>query len=475
LRLASGRLTSDNSLAKPAANHQRPINQGEFMQTQITCPNCHTPYVTEVYQLIDVGQQPELKQYILSGQLNLAVCPNCGAGGQLSTPLVYHDPAHELFMTYVPPEMNLDSMQREQIVGRLVRQAVEATPPEKRRAYMFQPQSVLTMQMFMENILETEGITKEMIARQRKQSELLRKLANADKDVRDYLLKDNLSLIDETFFGMLQAIMEQASQMNDSEQLVKLSNLRAKLMTETPAGRKLEKQQIAVHKFNQAAKKQGGLSAEMLLEHILANREDDAVVDALVAAGQGALRYNFFSLFTEEIEKEEKAGRMAEAKRLSDLRARLLKIYDQIQQQTRQVMAQAAETLDAILEAPDLETAVRDNFSRFDDAFMYYLASRIAQADQQGQTELVQTLQNVHSLIVQAAEGDVPPEIRLLNDMLEAETDEERAQILQDHPELVSEEIMEVLDVVQDQVVQTGQDEINGRLEAIKSMIAARL
>lgn len=445
------------------------------MQTQITCPNCHTPYVTDVYQLIDVGQQPELKQYILSGQLNLAVCPNCGAGGQLSTPLVYHDPAHELFMTYVPPEMNLDSMQREQIVGRLVRQAVEATPPEKRRAYMFQPQSVLTMQMFMENILETEGITKEMIARQRKQSELLRKLANADKDVRDYLLKDNLSLIDETFFGMLQAIMEQASQMNDSEQLVKLSNLRAKLMTETPAGRKLEKQQIAVHKFNQAAKKQGGLSAEMLLEHILANREDDAVVDALVAAGQGALRYNFFSLFTEEIEKEEKAGRMAEAKRLSDLRARLLKIYDQIQQQTRQVMAQAAETLDAILEAPDLETAVRDNFSRFDDAFMYYLASRIAQADQQGQTELVQTLQNVHSLIVQAAEGDVPPEIRLLNDMLEAETDEERAQILQDHPELVSEEIMEVLDVVQDQVVQTGQDEINGRLEAIKSMIAARL
>jgi len=445
------------------------------MQTQITCPNCHTPYVTEVYQLIDVGQQPELKQYILSGQLNLAVCPNCGAGGQLSTPLVYHDPAHELFMTYVPPEMNLDSMQREQIVGRLVRQAVEATPPEKRRAYMFQPQSVLTLQMFMENILETEGITKEMIARQRKQSELLRKLANADKDVRDYLLKDNLSLIDETFFGMLQAIMEQASQMSDGEQLVKLSNLRAKLMTETPAGRKLEKQQIAVHQFNQAAKKQGGLSAELLLEHILANREDDAVVDALVAAGQGALRYNFFSLFTEEIEKEEKAGRMAEAKQLSDLRARLLKIYDQIQQQTRQVMAQAAETLDAVLEAPDLETAVRDNFSRFDDAFMYYLASRIAQADQQGQTELVQTLQNVHSLIVQAAEGDVPPEIRLLNDMLEAETDEERAQILQDHPELVSEEIMEVLDVVQDQVVQTGQDEINGRLETIKSMIAARL
>lgn len=445
------------------------------MQTQITCPNCQTPYVTDVYQLIDVGQQPEMKQYILSGQLNLAVCPNCGASGQLSTPLVYHDPDHELFMTYVPPEMNLDSMQREQIIGRLVRQAVDGTPQEKRRAYMFQPQAVLSMQMFMENILETEGITKEMIARQRKQSELLRKLANADKDVRDYLLKDNLALIDETFLGMLQAIMEQASQMNDSGQLVKLSNLKAKLMTDTPAGRQMEKQQMAVHKFNQATKKQGGLSAELLLEHVLANRDDDAVVDAIVMAGQGALRYNFFSLFTEEIEKEEKAGRMPEAKRLSDLRARLLKIYDQIQQQTRQVMTQAAETLDAILQAPDLVTAVRANFDRFDDAFMYYLASRIAQADQQGQADLVKTLQNVHSLIVQEAEGQVPPEIQLLNAMLETESDLERAQILEEHPELVSEEILEVLAVVQDQVVQTGQDELNDRLETIKSMITARL
>lgn len=445
------------------------------MQTQITCPNCQTPYVADVYQLIDVGRQPELKQLVLSGQFNLAVCPKCRASGQIGTPLVYHDPAHELFMTYVPSEMNLDPMQREQIIGRLVRQVVEDTPPEKRRAYMFQPQAVITLQTFMENILETEGITKEMIARQRKQSELLRKLANADKDVRDYLLKDNMALIDETFLAMLQSIMEAASQMEDNGQLVKLSNLRAKLMTETPAGRRVEKQQIAVHQFNQAAKKQGGLSAELLLGHVLANRDDDGVVDAIVNAGQGALRYNFFSLFTEEIEKEEKAGNLAAAKQLSDLRARLLKIYDQIQQQTRQVMTQAAETLEAILQAPDLETAVRANFEQFDDAFMYYLASRIAQADQQGQTDMVQALQHIHTLIVREAEGSVPPEIQLLNAMLEAETDSERGQILEEHPELVSAEILEVLDVVQDQVLQTGQEELNGRLETIKAMIAARL
>lgn len=445
------------------------------MQTQINCPNCQTPFVAEVFQLVDVGQQPELKQLVLSGQLNLAICPRCGAGGQISTPLVYHDPAHDLFMTFVPPEMHLDQMQREQMIGRLVREVMEKTPPEKRRAYMLQPQTVLSLQTFMENILETEGITKEMIERQRKQSDLLRKLANADTDVRDYLLKENERLIDETFLMMLQSIMEAAGQMNDEKQLVRLTNLRAKLMRETPAGRMMEKQQMAVHRFSQEAKKQGGLSAELLLKHILLNQDDDGVIDALVSAGQGALRYNFFSLFTEEIEKAEKAGRAAEAKRLAELRARLLKIYDEIQVQTRQVMARAAETLDGIMQAPDVATAVANALPQIDDAFMYYLASRIAQADQQGQTAQVQQLQAIHTQIVQAAEAQVPPEIQLLNDLLEAESEAERSQILTDHPELISAEILEVLGVVQNQVKQTGQAEINGRLEAIKAMIQARL
>jgi hypothetical protein len=445
------------------------------MQTQINCPNCQTPFIADVYQLVDVGQQPELKQLVLSGQLNLAVCPRCGAGGQISTPLVYHDPAHELFMTFVPPEMHLDQMQREQMIGRMVREVMEKTPPEKRRAYMLQPQPVLSMQTFMENVLETEGITKEMIERQRKQSELLRTLANADKDVRDYLLKENARLIDEMFLMMLQSIMDAAAQMNDEKQMLKLTNLKAKLMRETPAGREMEKRQMAVHKFTQAAKKQGGLSAELLLEHVLANQEDEGVVDAIVAAGQGALRYNFFSMFTEEIEKAEQAGRLDEAKRLSELRARLLQIYEEIQVQTRQVMTRAAETLDAMMQAPDLATAVAENLHQIDDAFMYYLASRIAQADQQGQTALMQQLQSVHTQIVQAAEAEVPPEIQLLNDLLEAESEAECGHILADHPEMISAEILQVLDVVQNQVRQTGQMELDGRLDAIKAMIRARL
>ncbi|MBE2220283.1 MAG: CpXC domain-containing protein [Anaerolineae bacterium] len=445
------------------------------MQTQVTCPNCHTPYPAQVFQLLDVGQQPEIKEYILSGQLNMAVCPNCGAGGQISTPLVYHDPAHELFMTFVPSEMNLDHIQREQIIGSMVRQIMDATPPEKRKAYMLTPQTVLTYQTFMENILATEGITKEMIARQREQSELLGKLANADTDVRDFLIQENMKLLDEQFFAMLQQIIDYASQMNDDEQMVKLTNLRAKLMVSTPIGKEIEKRQIALHAFNREAKAQGGVSAALLLKHILRNQEDDAVVDALVMNGQGALRYEFFRQFSEEIERVEKEGDLVTAQRLTDIRTRLVKVYDEIREQSNRMLAEAAETLKLLLEAPDMETAVAENFQRLDDAFMYFLIQRINQSEEAGDAAQAAKLRQVQETIAEVADAQVPLEIRLLNQMLEADSDAEREQILDENPQLVVEEMLQVLDAVQQQVEQQGQDDVLANVKASKALIRMRL
>ncbi|HQF71136.1 MAG TPA: CpXC domain-containing protein, partial [Promineifilum sp.] len=149
------------------------------MQTQITCPNCGVPYVADIHQVIDAARQPQLKEMLLSGQLNVAVCPNCGAGGRVATPLLYHDPDHDLFMVHVPQELNLDQVRREELIGRMVQQIINQTPMEQRRGYMLQPQTMLTMQSFMERVWGTEGVTPEMLARQQKQVELLRTLATA--------------------------------------------------------------------------------------------------------------------------------------------------------------------------------------------------------------------------------------------------------------------------------------------------------
>lgn len=446
------------------------------MQTQINCPNCGTPYVVDVHQVIDVGRQPELKQMLLSGQLNGAVCPSCGTGGQLSTAMLYHDPANELFMIYVPPEMGLDQMQQQQLIGRLTREVIDNTPMEQRRGYMLmQPMTVLTLQSFMEKVLETEGITKEMIDRQRKQAELLNTLAKADADVVDYLIKERASEIDETFFAMLRAYIDQASQMNDNKQLIPLVNLQAKLMTETAVGQRIEKQQIALHALNRDVKAAGGLSPAVLLRHVLKNQEDPQTVMAMAQAGAQAMTYEFFSGLTAEIDKQTLAGKSEAVARLTQLRGDLLKMQEEMQQASQEIVKKAQADLNMVLAADDVQRVVEANMDRFDDAFMYVLSAEIARAEQSDDKQRLDRLNQVRDLIIQQVEGQTPPEIRLLTNLMYAESDEDLSRLLDENDDLLSDDLLKIVDLLQDQVKETGQEEMVSRLGKVKGLIAARV
>ena len=445
------------------------------MYSQITCPNCSTPYKAEVHQIIDVGRQPELKQMILSGQLNIAVCPNCGAGGQLSSIILYHDPDHELLMLYVPPELQMDQMQQEQYIGRLTREVLDNTPMEQRRAYMLQPTMILTMQSFVEKVLETEGITKEMIDRQRKQAELLDILAKGDPDVVDYLIKERSSEIDETFFLMLKSFVERAGQMDDNEQLLPLVNLQAKLMTETTVGRRLEQRQIAMHALNQDAKAAGGLTTLILLKHVLKHQEDPETAMTIAQAGVSAMTYEFFTGLTAEIDKQNMAGKTEAVARLTQLRADLLQMQQEMQQASRQILQQAQQDLEMILASADLEQAVQANMNNFDEAFMYVLSVEISRAEENSQPERLEKLTQAHQLIIKQAEGQAPPEIQLLTQLAYAETDTQLNQLLDENQDLLSDDLLKIVDLLQGQVRESDQKELVERLGQIKGLIAARL
>lgn len=441
------------------------------MYAQISCPNCGTNYPAEVHQVIDVGRNPELKAALLSGQINMAVCPSCGAGGQLSSPMVYHDPQHELFMVFVPQELNLDQVEREKYIGQLTRDVIDNIPAEQRRAYLLQPMTMLTMQSFLEKVLETEGITKEMIERQKKQAELLNTLIGADTDVADYLIKERGNEIDEVFFAMLRQYIEAASQLNDNSQLVPLINLQAKLMTETEVGRQLEKQQIALHKLNRAAKDGGGLTPAILLEHILKNQEDLDLVMALAQAGLPAMTYEFFTGLTNEIERYQLSGNTEAVERLSTIRSDLLQMQEEIQSQTRQMVGEAQETLEAILAAENMQQALKNNLNKLDDAFMYVLSGEISRAEETNQQERLDQLNELRDLLVLEAESQTPPEVQLLNKLVSAQSEEERRQLIEDNRELLSPELVAVIDALLEQAGSAGQQELRDRLSAVKSLL----
>jgi hypothetical protein len=446
------------------------------MQAQITCPQCQSRFMAEIYQHVDVGHDPELKQMLLSGYLNVAVCPNCRAATQVSTPLLYHDPEHELLMIYMPMELNLNQVERERLIGQLVKQTVDNLPPEQRRGYLLQPQTILSMQTFMEKVLETEGVTPEMIARQRKQAELLQTLATADKEVVDILLQERADEIDETFFSMLKASITAAEQSNQEAQSLRLINLQARLMRETEVGRRLEEQQQAIHAFRRAVKKAGDrLTPRLLLEHVVANLEDDVVVSALVSMGQPALNYEFFSLLSEEIDQRSQAGEPEAAARLTELRQELLDMQEAMRQQSQQMLANANETLQTILSAEDQQTAVREQMEKIDDAFMYLLSASIAKAEEEGQSVHAMALRNVQSVIMNEVEQQAPPEIQLMNRLIRAESTEEQQQILTDNPQASSPQFLQMITMVIGEVEAAGEEALVGRLRQVQRLIQERL
>ncbi len=445
------------------------------MQTQITCPNCGTPYVADIHQVIDAARQPQLKEMLLSGQLNVAVCPNCGAGGRIATPLLYHDPNHDLFMVHVPQEMNLDQVRREELIGRMVQQVINQTPMEKRRGYMLQPQTMLTMQSFMEKVWGTEGVTPEMLARQQKQVELLRTLATASADVQDFLIKDRAREIDETFFAILRAQIDATSEMGDPNLVNGLLNLQAKLMVQTELGRQIEKQQIALHALNREAQAANGLSPAILFKHIVRNEQDETLVNAIAMTGRGAMNYEFFSLLTGEVEKREKAKDSAGAKRLGQIRDDLLEMQRQLQQATEDVLKEAQSTLDAILAAPDPRQAIADNLERIDDAFMHVLDARLAHAEQSGRHDEADKLTHIQEEIIRAVQGDTPPEVQLLSQLVSAPDKAARERLMGQAAALLSPELVQVVDMLREQAGNSGQTDLATRLSEIRGELNARL
>jgi hypothetical protein len=443
------------------------------MPAQITCPVCQNRYVADVQQIVDVGRDPQLKQAFLSGYLNVAQCPNCGNVTQVGSPLLYHDPEHELFMVYVPMELGLSQTDQEKLIGDLVRQAMDSLPPEQRRGYMLQPQTVLSMQTLMERVLETEGITPEMIAHERAQLELLQNLLESDRETAHRLVIEHEEEIDGAFFALLRTMLDAAEQTNQEEQILKLVNLQALLYKNTDFGKKLEKQQRALHALNRDVKGSDGLTPKLLLKHVLANREDDELVEVLVQAGQQAFNYEFFMLLSERIQKRQSSG--INADELIGLRERLLTLQQELERRSREAVESAGELLSEILAAEDKEAAVRANARRLDNMFMYVLASSISEAERRGDSGEAIALREIQGIITAEIERQAPPQVRLINRLLNAENAEREQELLDENAELLNPELLQLVEAITAEAGDSGDARLEERLQSLHTLIDARL
>lgn len=68
----------------------------------IRCPQCGHEQKVELYDSINVAQQPELKTALFENRLNRIQCESCEASFRVDKPLLYHDSDRNILIHWMP-------------------------------------------------------------------------------------------------------------------------------------------------------------------------------------------------------------------------------------------------------------------------------------------------------------------------------------------------------------------------------------
>ncbi len=419
---------------------------------QVNCPNCRQPLVADVQQLFDVNIDPTAKQRLLSGGANIIQCQFCGYSGNLSTMIVYHDPDKELLLTFIPPDIGVQRNDQERLIGSLINQAITNLPQEKRKGYLFNPQSVLTIQGLIERVLEADGITKEMLQAQQKKLDLLQRLATiTDKKTFETIVQQEDALIDEEFFMLLNRLGEVAMAGGDRESAQKLVELQRSLIEVTSYGKQIKAQSDEIQKAMKDLQAAGAeLTREKLLE-MLIESESETRLNALVSLARPALDYSFFQLLSERIDQAKPDNRS----HLVSLRTTLLGLTEELDRQMEEHRKQSHELIEAILETNEIDQAVAQALPAVDEIFMQELQDMLKEARDKGDLSRSGGLQKIIETLQKSAQQ--PAGVALVEEYLDAEDEAARQKFLESHQDSISQEFLDLLSNLTMQV-QSSQD-----------------
>ncbi|MEX2161790.1 MAG: CpXC domain-containing protein [Anaerolineales bacterium] len=421
-------------------------------KTQVQCPNCRQPVLADIEQLFDAGVDPQAKQRLLSGTVNVLRCPACGFQGPLSTPIIYHDASKELLLTYYPHDLNVPVMEQERRIAPLLNRVVNSLKQEQRKGYLLKPQQMFTLQSLIEKVLKGEGITKEMLEAQRKRVDLLQRLLTASEEALPKLVQSEAAAIDSEFFTLLSRMLEGGMAARDEANVSKLGKVQEALLQHTELGKQIKQQADEIEAARSTLETAGKeLTREKLLELLVESAANEVRLNAMASMARPGLDYVFFQTLSERIDK----AQGAEKEKLSKLRGDLLEITKQIDEQLQARLGVALRNLEALLQAEKPEELLMQNPAVLDDFFLQALNQALAEADKSKDTPRRQKLEALLQVIQQLISPGYNPQ--LLNALVEAPDEAARKQIIAEHKEEITPEFVESLSAMMLQL-QDGPD-----------------
>jgi CpXC protein len=438
-------------------------------RTTIQCPNCGQPINAVVESLINANDDPEAKARLLTGRTNSVQCPACGVVSTVAAPILYHDGGKELLISYMPMELNLPKPQQEKVIGDLMRELTSSIPKESIRGYLFQPRQALTMQGLVDQILQADGVTPEMMEAQRATIRLVETMLQATDAALPALIQQHDAEIKGPFFQAIMVMAQRAMQEGRSdlaERLLMVQNRVAELST---FGKELiaqsQMQEEVVREVAQAIDNLGRQAQRSdVLNLVIQYAGDEQRLQALVGLARPALDYGFFQELTQRIGQAPAAERDA----LETLRERLVELTAIIDQQSQMVLQNAVKLLQAIANSPNPDELIRANLDMIDDTFMAVLSANIEEAEKRGDVNSGARLKQIYQRAVTALQANMQPELLFVNELLSTETDEEARKMIAERVDEYGDEILDVMDAVGQILAQHGDTSMIQKLAFLR-------
>ena len=433
------------------------------------CPRCRQTMVANVQQIFDLARDPQAKQKLLSGQFNTAVCSSCGYASPLGTPLVYHDPEKQLFLTYYPAELNTPLPEQERILGQLIRSVVDALPAEKRGGYLFQPRSMYSYDTLLDTILEADGITKEMIQAEERKISLLRQLLSADDNAVPGIIDQDLTPYDDGFFALLANVQGNAEATGNEALIQKAQLIQNELLEKTEYGRELKIRAESTRKAIADLQALGeNLNRDTLLD-LVAGSQDDAYLHTIVGLARNGMDYRFFETLTAKID----AAAGAEKDRLSEIREKTLAAVREIDASIQEQKKLRKQALEAILKADHTDQAVEQYARAIDDAFLEVAGEELENARKEMNYERSGKIQALIDKVQEMMK--VPPELEFLQSLMKIEDISELTAAIENNRDAVTDDFKEMLETVIENIsgAPDTDPKLLERLKTIRTVLAA--
>jgi hypothetical protein len=428
---------------------------------QISCPNCGAPIQAQIQQLLDVARDPSAKGRLLSGSLNRAQCAVCGFDGTIATPLVYHDPAHELLLTFVPVEINMKKPDQERLIGQLINRVIDRLPAEERKGYLLQPKAVLTMQGLIERVLESEGISKEELEAQQAKLRLFEELLRLPEENLPAFVTEHDAELDAAFFQLVSLTLQATADPRAQEAM---SGRLQVLLNQSSFGKRLQAQEAEIQAATESLRElsEGKLTRESLLQLFLDAPSDDRIT-ALTNLTRPALDYEFFQQLSQKLDQV----KGEEKKRLEAIRKQILEVTEEIDRIQQARASRSAALLKTLVEAEDVETAVQQAVPLIDELFLGTLEANIGAARERGEEALTKKLEQIENLIQDQITASLPPGIRLAQELLELDSDEARVKLLETRASEIDDNLLGSLMQTSHRLEDSGEQEGASELRSL--------